>query len=276
MERSVKKPPSIFRYLTSPARLLPNFIIIGAQKCGTSTMYWNLCSHPSIYPARYKEVHYFDRHFANGESWYRTHFPLAFRRQLVKRVFDRAFVTGEASPYYISDPRVPKRVASLLPHVKLIALLRNPVHRAYSHYQHQVRKGRENLSFEAAIEAEAGRLAGELERMLEDEYFLSPNYRYFSYLSRGIYVDQLRIWYGLFEEKQLLILKSEDFFEMPHKVLDRVFQFLELPAWQPGRIAGLNVGEYDPIDSATFRRLVEYFEPHNQRLYEFLGIDLHW
>ncbi len=106
-------------------------------------------------------------------------------------------------------------MAEHLPRVKLIALLRDPVGRAYSHYQHEVARGFETLSFEEAIEAEPARLAGETERMLAEPLYNSFAHQHHSYLARGRYHEQLERWRARFDDRQLLVLSSERFFAEP-------------------------------------------------------------
>lgn len=249
---------------------LPDFIIIGAQKAGTTFLYHLLSQHPYVEPATKKEVHYFDTGFDKGMDWYRSHFPLQKGRE------EQRVLTGEASPYYLFHPHAARRAAQTVPDVKLIALLRNPVDRAYSDYQHKVREGRERLGFQEAIETEEERLRGEREKMINDEHYQSPEYRRFSYLSRGVYADQLKEWHEFFDREQLLMLESEDLFKDPHKTFGRVLEFLNLPDWQPEVSDVRNEGEYEPLDPLIRRQLEEYFEPHNQRLNEYLGEDFGW
>ena len=262
------------RRATAPIRALPDFVIIGAQKCGTSFLYRLLVQHPNVKPAFVKEVHYFDLNFGKGDSWYRSRFPLQVRKK-------RSYVTGEASPYYLFHPHAPRRAATAVPEVRLIILLRNPVDRAYSHYQHQVarsgREGRETLTFEEAIEAEEGRLAGELEKMLRDEWYASRNHRTYSYLSRGIYVDQIAAWSRFFGRHQMLILRSEDLFDNARGTLEVVLEFLGLPPWTPKTPASIpNKRDYSDLSPAVRQQLDEYFRPHNRRLYDYLGVDFAW
>ncbi|HET7626188.1 MAG TPA: sulfotransferase [Verrucomicrobiae bacterium] len=166
----------------------PTFIIVGAQKAGTTSLYHLLYRHPRIKPAKKKELHYFDNNYFRDQSWYESMFPLA-------RLFFGAPskvakpITGEASPYYLFHPSAVSRMARTLPDAKLIVLLRNPVERAYSHYQHQVRSRTENLSFEDALASEKERIQGEAEKLLKDDRFRSAKHRRYSYLSRGIYAD---------------------------------------------------------------------------------------
>lgn len=236
---------------------LPDFVIIGAPKCGTTFLYHLLTKHPHVEPAAFKETHYFDRLFEKGTEWYRGCF-------LPTRWKDgRRTITGEATPRYLSHPRAAERMAEVIPRARLIALLRNPVDRTYSAYQFfRVRHGREKGTFEETIAAHLDRPPNE-----------SP-------LQKSIYVDHLLRWSTFFDREQMLVLKSEDFFEYPQEMLNRVLDFLDLPDWTP-RASDLqnkrNKGSYEqPIDSAIRRRLEEFFEPHNRRLYELLGIDFGW
>lgn len=254
----------------SDAGALPDFIIIGAQKAGTTFLYHLLSQHPYVEPAAKKEVHYFDTGFDKGVDWYRSHFPQQTWRD------EQRVLTGEASPYYLYHPHAARRVAETVPDARLIVLLREPVERAYSDYQHKAREGRDRLDFQEAIETEEERLLGERERMLEDESYQSSEYRRFSYLSRGVYVDQLKDWHEFFDREQLLVLESGELFNDPNKTFGRVLEFLGLPECRPEISDVRNEGEYEPLDPSIRRRLEEYFEPHNRRLYEYLGKDFGW
>ncbi len=124
----------IYRRLTSGSRRLPDFIILGAQRAGTSSLYYYLSQHPQILPAVRKELHFFDDHYRRGLGWYRSQFPTRGAR---------GTITGEATPYYLSHPHAPARIQRLLPQARLIVLLRNPVERAISHYFFEVSHQRE-------------------------------------------------------------------------------------------------------------------------------------
>jgi hypothetical protein len=263
----------LWRLTTAPIRTLPDFVIIGAQKCGTSFLYQLLVQHPHVKPAFAKEVHYFDLNCRKGDNWYRSYFPVQVRNS-------RKYITGEASPYYLFHPHAPRRASTVLPDAKLIVMLRNPVDRAYSHYQHQVKRGkgegRETLTFEEAIEAEKRILPGEVSKMLQDEFYESLRHRTRSYLRRGIYIDQLLAWSSFFPRKQMLILKSEDLFNDTTNVLERILDFLKIPHWVPETYSIPNKREYAGVSPLIRQRLDEYYKPHNQRLYEYLGVDLGW
>jgi hypothetical protein len=172
-------------------------------------------------------------------------------------------------------------VARILPRVKLIVLLRNPVDRAYSQYYHALELGQETLSFEEAIQCEEDRTARERERILQDELYFSNEYIHLSYLKRGIYVDQLQDWMSLFPREQFLILKSEDYYTDPITTYKRVLAFLKVPEIEP-RVRKKEYKHYShntyfsQMDPLLRRRLNDYFEPHNARLYDFLGVDFGW
>lgn len=276
MKRRAKKAYAarhLWRLATAPVRTLPDFLIIGAQKCGTTFLYQLLVQHPRVKPAFLKEVHYFDLNFRKDHNWYRSHFPLQIRNT-------QRYITGEASPYYLFHPHAPRRASGVVPDAKLIVLLRNPVDRAYSHYQHQVKrvkgKTRESLPFDEAIEVEERILPGEVNKMLQDEYYASSSHRTRSYLSRGIYIDQLLAWSSFFQRRQIFVLKSEDLFSDTTNALEGMLDFLEIPYWAPEIYSIPNKREYSGVSPPVRQRLEEYYKPHNQRLYEYLGADLGW
>ena len=222
------------------------------------------------------------KNFTRGPAWYRAHFPTAIQKHAIQRMRKHHFVTGEASAYYLFHPHAPQRVARLLPGAKLIVLLRNPVDRAYSQYNFEVDLGRESLSFEEAITAEEERIGKERERILADERYVSFDHSRYSYLARGVYVDQLRTWMGFFPREQFLLLRSEDFYADPASALEKVSQFLQLPPLQAHERTkkykqhNYNNTPYSSMNPATRERLVAYFEPHNQRLSNFVGMVFDW
>jgi hypothetical protein len=149
MRRAIKRIDRGIRLGSGRLRVLPDFIIIGGQRCGTTALFNLLGQHPCVETSHPKEVHYFDLQYARPLNWYRQHFPTMMSMR-ARALRGRRVVSGEPSPYYLFHPRVPERLHDL-PGTRLIALLRNPVDRAYSHYQHEVRLGVETLPFEDAI-----------------------------------------------------------------------------------------------------------------------------
>lgn len=260
------------RRWTAPARMRPAFLIIGAQRAGTTSLYEHLTRHPAIPRARRKEIHFFDREWARGPEWYFGHFPSRLSFAPPPPGAEDRRITGEASPYYLFDPRVPARVASLLPGVRLIALLRNPADRAISQVHHERRKGREDRSLADALALEPERLAAAGD---DDSRFDSDAYRSHAYVARGRYAEQLERWFAFFPPSQILVLSSEELFRDPRTVYRQVLDFLWVPRWEPKSFPQRNAGEYAG-DEDVRRRLIETFRPENERLYALLGRDFGW
>jgi len=252
---------------------LPNFIVVGTQKGGTTELYDKLVLHPQIAPSFAKEVHFFDVNYAKGLDWYTTFFP-RLDESASSEVDAR--ITGEASPCYIFHPHVARRVWATVPHVKIILLLRNPADRAYSHYHHEVRLGYETLPFDEALEREPMRIKGEKARMMTDNQYYSDRYMHYSYQSRGIYIDQIQSWFETFPMEQILLLKSEDFFANTSSVMSQVHNFLGVKDIEVKKVSRHKSFPYPKIDKPIRQRLLAYFEPYNQNLYDYLGRDFCW
>jgi len=256
---------------------MPDFIIIGAQRCGTTSLYHYLTKHPRILPALSREVHYFDINFDRHISWYQAFFPLISLRN--RNSTCPPYLTGEASPYYIFHPHVPHRISKYVPQSRLISILRNPVDRAYSHFLHETRIGEETLSFEEAIAKEEERIGGEELRLMKDENYDSFYHRAFSYLSRGIYHKQIAHWLNLFDREQMLVIISEEFFANPQSILSQTLSFLGIndTNWNPKAFVKHHYkGPYPEMKPEMRRYLIDYFKPHNQKLAELLGLELPW
>jgi hypothetical protein len=253
---------------TASARPLPDFLIIGAQKAGTTALYAYLRRHPAITGPSWKEVSYFDRHYERGEAWYRGNFP--------NRVRARGKLVGEASPSYIFHPLGPERVKALVPEARLVALVRNPVERALSHYHHEVALGREPLSFEDALDAEEERLRGEEERLAADSSYFSRPWWSHAYKARGRYAEQLERWLAVFPRERLLILPSEDLGGEPERTHARVLDFLGAAPHRLDAYPRVYEREYEAMSAETRKRLAAEFEAPNRRLYELVGRDLGW
>ena len=247
----------------------PDFIIIGAQKCGTSTMFHHLAEHPDVFLPKRKELHFFDENYALGMEYYLRFFNR-------RRMPDSPFCTGEASPFYFFHPKAASRIKSNLPEIKLILLLRNPVNRAYSQYHHMKRKGRLSLSFEHAIHLEPEILKNRKDAFVLDDQHSDLIYRRFSFLARSRYVEQLPVWYQYFNRDQLLILRSEDYFHDPASVFQQTYRFLGLPDFRHDFPKAHKPSDYPPMKPETRQKLIEYFKPFNHRFYELAGRDFGW
>lgn len=266
------------RVLSAPRRVLPDFLIIGAAKCGTTSLYDYLVQHPNILPQydNRKEINYFDRKLKKGLNWYKGHFPLQSEMRQAQARVGGPVLAGEATTSYLFHPHAPRFARELMPGAKIIALLRNPVERAYSQYHHEFRKGRENLPFEEAIAMEPRRLQGEYEKILEDKFYYSSKRHDHSYLQRGRYCEQLARWLQFFPREQLLILKSEDLFQDPALLYEKVLDFLGLPPCDNVRFEKMNPGAYTELNPELRNRLESYFRPENEKLYKLLDVNLGW
>jgi hypothetical protein len=266
-------------WATRSARSDPTFLLIGAPQSGTTSFFSSyLVRHPGVLPAFVKEVGFFNRNWHEGPDWYRSWFPLRATVSLRSRRIGTRAAVGEGTPGYIYHPHVPGRVASLYPDMRLIALLRDPIDRAYSQYHNARLMSGETLPFEEAIEAEEERVQREFDRVLADPTYFSRPYMQFAYLHKSLYADQLERWLEHFSREQLLVLTTDELKRDRDAVFRRVSQFLELPEWTPAGVEepARNARSYEPLSPETRDRLAGYFDEPNRRLYALVGRDLGW
>jgi len=267
----------VARRATAPMRLRPTFLIIGALKAGTTSLHGYLSDHPAVFCSKTKEVHYFSLKYPLGERWYLSHFPLATRAATTRLRTGVRISVGEATPAYLFDPRSPGRVRAFNADMKLIVVLRDPVERAYSHYQMERETRDETRSFEDALAWEEAELEPELERWVADPTYVSPLPLFGrSYVARGCYAEHLERWLAFFPREQLLALTSDELLDDPSSALSKVEAFLEIPQWHPSSYPRENVREYPPMSRATRDHLRAVFEQHDRRLEELLGLELPW
>jgi len=258
-----KKLINHWRIKTNRFRSFPDFIVIGAQKGGTSSLFFYLNQHPNISLSIKKEIHFFNLNFHKGIHWYRSYFPFKKNAQ----------TTGEATPAYLFHPDVPERIHKVLPKTKFIVLLRNPIDRAYSAFKMNVRLGLETLQdFELAIERE-------LKLSTFDEHrgnnYSFERHNYF-YLERGLYANQLNLWFNYFSRDQFLILNSEQFLQNPKEILAEVYEFLGVKKHFPQDFSIINRGSENSVSTSTRENLELYFVQENKVLYELINKDLNW
>jgi hypothetical protein len=264
------------RRLASAPRETPGAIIIGGQKCGTTSLFNYLSQHPGIFSGLNKEVHFFDLNYTAGFNWYQAHFPLTEALKGTEDTNGWAAMTLEASPYYLFHPMAAERVHRHLPDTKLIAMLRNPTDRAYSHYWHEYNRGYEPLSLDEALSKESERLEGEAERIAGDPGYKGHNHQHYSYVARGLYAAQLRVWLKYFPIESFVFVQSETFFQDPRTETDRVLNFLEMPSSDRIHYRPVNMGRYDDMDAALRARLDAFYAPHNKELAEMIDMGLDW
>jgi len=261
---------------TAGGRPLPDFLVIGTKRGGTTSLAAYLHEHPDVAPmfpraAVPKGVRFFDDRYDRGARWYRSHFPTERARR-----GSPPKIAGEATAHYLFDPRAPQRAVDLVPDARIIALLRDPTERAFSHHRERTRQGVETLSFEDALAAEDDRLAGELERMLADPSYVSVEREHHSYRAQGCYATYLPAWVERFGRDRVLVIVSERFYADPAREYHRALAFLGLSSHDATYVAHNARPLTSDLDPATRDELDRFFEPHTRELERFLGEELPW
>ena len=275
LERALgrKQTRSLRGRLLGRSHLLPDFIIIGAARSGTTHLLGQLNAHPNVLegPA---ETHFFDSHrYTYGLGWYRLRFPANKTRRQAYRAGLHPVLTGESSPSYLSHPNAPARVARGVPDVKLLVLLRDPALRAASHWAWCLRQCGETRSFREAVEAEIG-ASGDHRgiRIPADKRVSDP-----LVVRRGIYLPQLERWRTHFPDERLLVIQSERWFRDPPAVLAQVCEYLCIPPREElPRVMRNRNKPHEPFDGEVIARLREFYAPYNEELAQYLGQDLDW
>lgn len=263
----------------SSHHVLPDFLIAGVMKCGTTSLYHHLLKHPGFVPASRKEIHYFSSqwNFRHGEGWYRNHFPTADEMAAASERIGYRAVTGEATPAMVCNSYA-INAANLVPDAKIVMILRNPVDRAYSHYHHQRNTFfGDRLSFWDALQAEEQRIGRDLQYNETDPARVTRRFRRYSYARRGMYMDQIEHWLKYFPAEQIKIVNQADLKTQPQALMNTITTFIGLPEHDFGSFERKNKGHYtEPMEERARQYLTELFRPHNRRLFEFLGEDWGW
>jgi sulfotransferase family protein len=266
---------------TASARMLPTFLIVGAARCGTTSMFGALSQHPAVgHPLLpwTREVHFFDNRYDHGLAWYRSHFPLRARMEHAAReVRAKAPQAFESGIYYMFHPVAPERIKRDLPDVKLLVLLRDPVERAFSSHAYSVAAGCETETFERALELEDSRLVGEVERIAADPTYDSLSHRHHSYRIRGQYIEQLERLEKLFGRERIHVVDSADFFADPAPSYEGVLEFLGLSRAGYPDFKHLNARPRPaPMPDSVRASLREHYRPYDVRLVNWLGYEPAW
>ncbi|GAA2653043.1 hypothetical protein GCM10010412_020790 [Nonomuraea recticatena] len=279
MKHSVLSVSRTTGRLTSGGRMLPSFLIMGAQRCGTTSLYRALAQHPLLLkPVLHKGVHYFDVGYGKGISWYQGHFPLKVGAALLRKRYGRQPLAFESAPYYLYHPLAGERIARDLPGVKLIVLVRDPVERAFSAHSHELARGYETEShFEYAVELEVRRLAGAEERLRAEPHSVHHSHRHHAYLARGRYAEQLDRLEPLFGRERILVIDSHRFFAEPERTYARVLEFLQMPHMgNPAFERHNGRSRPKPLPESVRQTLMEHFEVYDTQLVPWLGGDPSW
>ncbi len=267
------------RYCTATweSRVLPDLVVAGAQRCGTTAITEALYRMPMVArPRRGKGSHFFSYNYWRGWNWFQGNFATTARAERVRRATGHELLTFDACPYYLFHPFALERMAEHLPDVKVMVMLRDPVKRAHSHYHHSVAHGFEDLGFEEALEAEPERLAGEVEAMAADVTYWSLDHEHHSYVAKGHYATQIERLFALYPREQCLVFSAEQFYADPDGMLGRVTDWLELPPATLAPTDERNGHRYEPMSAATRDRLAATFAASNETLFSLLGERFSW
>ena len=263
-----------FRGLTSPLRVLPDFIVIGVGRGGTTSLYNYLDQHNCIQKSSYDEIGFFDDNYHLGTNWYRSMFPTKYEKQKIIQKFGK-FLTYDVTPWYIRRPWVANRIKTLLPSVKIIAVLRNPVDRAYSHYHLTSREKGLTKSFEEIVEDDIQKINNYDNRLKNSEEYYR-NFVQNSHIARGFYSEQLENWLTIFNKKNILIISSEDLAKNTQETMDSIFDFLNLDNQTIPNLQKVNVGKYPKMKEETRKFLKNYFFEYNENLFKKIEKHFNW
>jgi len=243
---------------------LPSVLIIGAQKAGTTSLFDILSQHPEISTSKMKEVHFADRNWWRGQSWYKRCFPKT------------PSITMEATPNYLFAPFAAERMMQVVPDARCIAILRNPIERAYSHYKYEYRRGGERYSFEDALAAEAERTDSDWARAELDPEFWSFALQHQSYMRRGLYAAHLAKWEAILPRNRLLVIEDQDIFQMPRLTLEKIQAFIGVTQQKNLCLSHKNKGVYKTKKPQFPRTLTQYFTDDGKALKARYGARFSW
>lgn len=258
---------------TAQWRTQPDFLVIGAQRSGTTTLFRLLSQHPQVLrPTLSKGVGYFDTEYHRGARWYAAHFPL----RLTARRHGTGTQVFESSGYYAFHPLAARRIAADLPGVKVVMMVRDPVERAYSAHSHELARGFEREDFETALALEPRRTAGESERLAVDQDYSSHAHRHHAYLARGRYAEQLDRFAEHLGRDRVYVMDAHRFFAEPADELGDLLEWLGLARVAPRDVVRENARTRAPMPAELRARLSEYFAPYDAALADWLGRPPSW
>jgi len=287
VKQFIKRHPNLFRLckqlyrfiykrhiyaLTAPIRTLPDFIVFAGDRSGTTSLYHNLQKHPCIYASDHDHLGFFDDNFEMGVHWYKSFFPTTLLKHYVK--FRRKyFMAYEVTAQYYRRPWAIRNILKLIPNVKLIAILRNPVDVAYSNYSNKF-PNLKDISFEDVIKKEL-QIIDQVKNEIEKNDHITSLMENLV-LARGLYVYQLKRCLKHVPKNQILFLSTEELNNDHNKTFQVIFSFLNLPKYEI-KYEKKNIGQYSQkMNSETRKFLINFYKPHNKKLYELIGKNFDW
>ena len=259
--------------ITGFIRVIPDFLVIGAKRCGTTSLYQHLPEHPCISKSPYDNMGFFNDNFHLGVNWYKSFFPTTFTRKKIKSKFGN-FLAFDVTTKYMEEESTANNVYQTKPNMKIIIILRNPVDRAYSQYHLSVRQTAERRSFEDVVEENMNRLNKES----HEHYEIKPRFsaKEDNYLKKGLYALQLRYWLKIFPRENILTVSTEEFESNQQIIYNKIFEFLNISKFEVKNTKKMEKGNYQPIKSETRNLLLDYFRPHNHELFELINMEFDW
>jgi hypothetical protein len=265
---------------TAGSRRPPELIVVGAKRGGTTSLWKYLDAHPGILPTfpraeQIKGTYFFDEEWSRGERWYRSHFPTDRTRAKAARHLGYDPIAFEASPYYLFHPHAPARARQVAPDAVIVALLRDPVERAFSHFKERSNHT-ESLTFAEALAAEEERTAGEEARMLADPSVVSMAHRHQTYVAQSRYAPMLERWFAAFPRDQVLVTAAEDFYADPQSFCDLITERVGLPSRDLGDPEPFNSEPSADMDPAVRAQLRAALDEDIHAVESLLGRPMPW
>ncbi|MCH2104567.1 MAG: sulfotransferase domain-containing protein [Planctomycetes bacterium] len=276
LERAQRRARRLLRRSTSSLRVFPDFLIVGAQKCGTTSLHAYLEEHPQLVaPPGRKELHFFDIHHGAGPGYYRSFFPTNLCRWLKSKSAGAQTLCFESTPEYMVFSEARERMHALLGPVPLVVLLRDPIERFWSWYRMYSSLDRE-VPFETLLDADASLAAHEgreldpsLSELTQETEALRP-------LVRGRYVEQLQALFELWPRDAVLVLDFGDLAHDPQGTTGRVLERLGLAPLERESWPVFNANKKSPLPDALRDRLGSYYAGPDAALAELLGWTPGW
>ena len=259
--------------LTGSIRVLPDFLVIGAKRCGTTSLFYHLPEHPCISKSPHDNMGFFNDNFHLGVNWYKSFFPTIFTRNKIKSEFGN-FLAFDVTTTYMEEESTANNVYQIKPNMKIIVILRNPVDRAYSQYHLSLREKAEKRSFEDAMEENMN----ELNKESHERYEIKPKFSVEenNYLKKGLYAQQLRHWLNIFPMESMLILSTEEFESKQQVIYNKIFEFLNISQFEVKNTEKMEKGSYPQMKSETRSLLLDYFRSHNNELFKLINKKFDW
>tara|TARA_B110000037_G_C17086760_1_gene492257 strand:+ start:62 stop:1090 length:1029 start_codon:yes stop_codon:yes gene_type:complete len=252
----VKKENTLYSF---PHKRIIDFIIMGVQRGGTTSLSQNLSNHPDIYLDKNKnpeiaEVHFFDLNWQKGIQWYKKQFNYKYK------------LVGEKTPDLINLDYTFPLIQSVNPYVKLIVVLRNPIERAYSAWKLNVKRD-EKRTFQKAIEYEI-------------EHKKDENKTFFTiatnYLQRGLYFKQIETLLKWFPKQNILILLSHHIQENPQNEYNKIYTFLNIPPTKQNFTIEHQSEDTSKINKKLYNNLIKYYKEDVNNLEKLLNLKTNW